>query len=91
MKLANDIFCLKVTHLGRVRAAEDGTAYGSSVEGVRAAGGWSQPGSLHACYTRDLPPDALLAMSHFNGQRQDSYFLPRSKLGGEISLSPTST
>jgi len=81
MKSANNILCLKVTHCGRVRAAEDGVENGSTTEGIKAVGGWSQPGSFRACYDRKLPIDGLLATAGFNGKKQESYFLPRDNLG----------
>ena len=81
MKVANEIFCQKVTHCGRVRAAEDGIENGATVDGVKALGLWSQPGSFRACYNRSLPTDAMLAMAYFNGEEQNSYFVARDILG----------
>ncbi|KAJ3495160.1 hypothetical protein NMY22_g19973 [Coprinellus aureogranulatus] len=79
-KLAYDIFCQKVTHTGRVRAAEDGIEYGATIEGVKALGLWSQDGSFRKSYDRSLPIDAMLALAYFNGEKKNSYFVAREFL-----------
>lgn len=81
MKLEYDIYCQKVTHIGRVRCAEDGMEFGATVEGVKAQGNWSQGGSFHASYHRALPVDALMANAGFNGEKRNDYFISRDKLG----------
>jgi len=69
-----------VTHCGRIRAAENGSEFGSTTEGIKALGVWSQ-GALHSCYDRKLPVDGLLATAGFNGRKHESYFLARDNLG----------
>jgi len=80
MKAANQIICQKVTHCGRIRAAENGSEFGSTTEGIKALGVWSQ-GALRSCYDRKLPVDGLLATAGFNGRKHESYFLARENLG----------
>jgi hypothetical protein len=70
-----------VTHVGRVRGAEDGIEFGATVEGVKALGLWSQGSSFRNSYNRTLPVDAMLALAYFNGERKDNYFIPRDYLG----------
>jgi len=80
MKMASQIICQKVTHCGRIRAAENGSEFGSTTEGIKALGVWSQ-GAMHSCYDRKLPVDGLLATAGFNGRKHESYFLARDNLG----------
>lgn len=80
MKMASQIICQKVTHCGRIRAAENGSEFGSTTEGIKALGVWSQ-GAMRSCYDRKLPVDGLLATAGFNGRKHESYFLARDNLG----------
>ncbi|KAF5324667.1 hypothetical protein D9611_004415 [Ephemerocybe angulata] len=75
-----DIFCEKVTHSGRVRAANVAIQNGATVDGTKSLGNWSQSGSFRACYNRVLPTDAMLALAGFNGERKDSYYIARDEL-----------
>ena len=85
MKSASNILCQKVTHCGRIHVAENGVENGSTTEGIKAVGGWSQ-GAFRSCYDRKLPVDGLLATAGFNGKKQESYFLPQDNLGKQYFL-----
>ena len=81
MHMKNDINITKVTHAGRPYTAKTSRENGACVNDVKALGGWSEGGSYRPCYDRALPVGALLGAAMFNGNRQDSYFVPRSHLG----------
>jgi hypothetical protein len=81
MHTKNNISISKVTHAGRPYTAKTAREHGASVSGVKALGGWNDSGVYRPCYDRALPVDALLGAAMFNGNRQDSYFVPRSHLG----------
>ncbi|KAG5349477.1 hypothetical protein C0989_003550 [Termitomyces sp. Mn162] len=84
----NDIKTWKVTHAGHTFAATSAHEHGATVEGTKALGNWSQ-GTLHNCYDRTLPVDAMLAAASFNGRRQDSYFLAQDVLDPPAALAAT--
>lgn len=44
-------------------------------------GGWSENGAFRPCYHHALPLDALLGVAMFNGQKPETYFVARDKLG----------
>ena len=79
--MLHDISCQKVTHIGRVYGATQGMELGSSVVGMMNQGLWQQGNALRACYDRTYPTDALMALSGFNGDRRDDYFIARDHLG----------
>lgn len=77
--MKNDISITKVTHAGRVFAAQTARSHGASVSGTKALGCWSESGA-YAVYDRGLPLDAMLAAAMFNGRKPENYFMPRSAL-----------
>lgn len=85
IKLEYDLYCKKVTHIGRVWAVQQGMDFGSSVTGMKAQGNWSIGDVFHKNYHHGFPVDAMLALAGFNGERKDEYFVPRDYLG-EASL-----
>ena len=86
LKLDFDLICQKVTHIGRVRAAEDGMMFGATIDGVKSLGLWSRTTAFDTSYNRSLPLDAMLATAHFDGQSQEGYFIARATLG-ELEMS----
>ncbi|TEB29582.1 hypothetical protein FA13DRAFT_1711160 [Coprinellus micaceus] len=48
--------------------------------GVKAHGLWSSGSSFREAYYRALPVDAMLALTYFNGEHKDSYFILRVML-----------
>lgn len=83
----NDISISKVTHAGRVYAAQTARSHGASESGTKALGGWNDSeGSFRQCYQRQLPVDALLGVAMFNGNKPESYSLPRGELGKLLLL-----
>jgi hypothetical protein len=81
MHMKNDVNITKVTHAGRPYTAKTSRENGACVNDVKALGGWSDGGCYRPCYDRALPVSALLGAAMFNGNRQDSYFVPRGHLG----------
>lgn len=79
--LANNVSISKVTHAGRVYAAQNARTNGASESGTKALGGWSENGSFRQCYERTWPIDAMLAAGGFNGSKPERYCLPRAELG----------
>lgn len=81
MHAKNNINISKVTHAGKPYIAKTSHEHGASVNGVKALGGWNDSGIYCPCYDWVLPIDALLGVAMFNGNRQDSYFVPHAHLG----------
>ncbi|KIM77758.1 hypothetical protein PILCRDRAFT_11845 [Piloderma croceum F 1598] len=64
--ICNNVSITKSTHAGWPFAAQTACAYGASVYGTKALGGWSESGSFQPCYDCAFPADALLGVAMFN-------------------------
>jgi hypothetical protein len=74
------------THAGRVTAARDATAFNATESDTKAHGGWNEQGSFRACYQRELPVSAMLALAGFDGRHMERYWVPRTLIGDILDL-----
>ena len=84
MHAKNDISITKVTHGGRGYTVKTVHENDSSADSAKALGGWSESGLFQPCYGHAHPVDAMLGAATFNGNKPESYFLPRGVLGRSI-------
>jgi hypothetical protein len=72
----NNIYIMKVMHMGRCFAAQNARAHGATVNGTKALGGWNESGAFRNCYDRAFPVDALLGAAAFSACHPEQYSLP---------------
>jgi hypothetical protein len=78
----NDVSLTKVTHFGRVHAAQMSSRGGAAVVQTKAHGLWSENGSYRSCYDRTLPIETILVLAGSDPKHPERYFIERDVMLG---------
>lgn len=82
MHASNNIIISAKTHAGRKYTVKNIRDNRASRSEAKAVGRWSESGNgAYDRYDRSLPIEGMLAAASFNGQKPESYMIPRNCLG----------
>jgi hypothetical protein len=82
----NDVSLTKVTHFGRVHAAQMSSRGGAAVVQTKAHGLWSENGSYRSCYDRTLPIETILVLAGSDPKHPERYFIERDAIPVDPNL-----